>query len=170
MKQLLTIGLILLSIFSRGQEPKNKASKLTTVKYAGTYSYGTDIEKEGVGQISVFPETDTTILFYIDVNRGAPSYNMGALYGRVKIINGQGTFYIKLDSSDKGCKWGFKFSKRMLSMKTICDYFDCGFGNAVYADGDYKQYSSKIPVNFDDLEGHSISFKTTSPEDYNKDH
>ena len=94
--------------------------------------YGTNIEKERIGNISVFPETDTTILFYVDVNQGAPSYNMGELYGRVKIIDGRGTFYIKLDSSDKGCKWGFKFSKSMLSLKTIGDYFDCGFGNAVF--------------------------------------
>src|SRR5258707_15733728 len=93
MKQLLTIGVILFSILSYGQKPRNKASKLITVKYAGTYSYGADIEKGRVGNISISPETDTTILFYVDVNRGAPSYNMGALYGRVKIINGRGTFF-----------------------------------------------------------------------------
>jgi hypothetical protein len=169
MDKVLTFALLLLSLLLRGQDQGTKKAKLATEKYAGSYSFGTDIEKENIGNISVFPETDSTILFYVDVNRGAPSYNMGALYGRAKIINGRGTFYVKLDTSDKGCKWSFKFSKNMLSLKTVDEYYDCGFGHAVYADGDYKLYSNKIPVNFDDLEGHSIPFKTTTPEDYYKD-
>ncbi len=170
MKQILTVGLIILSTLSRGQAPRNKTSKLTTAKYAGTYSYGTNIEKERTGNISVFPETDTTILFYVDVNRGAPSYNMGELYGRVKIIDGRGTFYIKLDSSDQGCKWDFIFSKSLVTLRTFDDYYDCEFGNAVYVDGDFKQTSSAIPVKFENLEGRSISFKNISPEVYIKDH
>jgi len=168
MKQILPIGLILLTFFSYGQSLENRTSKLITAKYAGIYSYGADIEKGRTGNISVFPETDTTILFYVDVNRGAPSYNMGALYGRVKIINGKGTFYTKLDSSYNGCKWAFLFSKSMLSLRTIGEYYDCGFGQAVYVDGDFEKISSKIPVNFEDMEGHSLPFKTTTPENYNK--
>jgi hypothetical protein len=170
MKQILTTGFLVLSILSYGQKPVSKTYKPITAKYGGNYSFGTDIEKGRIGNIIVYPETDSTILFYVDVNRGAPSYNMGALYGRAKITGGRGTFYINLDSSDKGCKWEFKFSKGMVSLKTIDSYYDCGFGNAVYVDGDFKQSSSSIPVNFEDLEGNSISFKTTTPEDYNKNH
>ncbi len=170
MKRMLIFSLVLLSHLSYGQKTGYKVSKPITVKYAGTYSYGIDIEKERIGNISVFPETDTTILFYIDVNRGAPSYNLGALYGRVKIINGHGTFYTKLDSSDKGCKWKFLFLKDILTLTTCDGYYDCGFGHAVIADGDFKQISSKIPVYFEDPEGHSIAFKTTTPEEYNKEH
>jgi hypothetical protein len=170
MKQILTIVSIFISLFLCGQKSVYNPSKLVTVKYAGTYSFGKDIEKGRIGYISVFPETDSTIRFYVEANRGAPSYGMGSLYGRVKMINGQGTFYNKLDSTDKGYKFTFSFSKRMLTLRTIDGYEDCGFGFGVYVDGDYKQYSNKIPVRFVDLEGHNIPFKTTSPEDYNKDH
>ena len=57
----------------------------STIKYTGTYQLGDDIEKERIGTITIYPETDTTVLFYIDLNRGAPSYNMGQLYGRLKV-------------------------------------------------------------------------------------
>jgi hypothetical protein len=60
--------------------------------------------------------------------------------------------------------------KNMVSLRTIGEYYDCGSGQAAYDDGDYNQYSGKIPVHFEDLEEQGISFKTTSPEDYNKKH
>jgi hypothetical protein len=52
--------------------------KTATAKYLGIYSYGDDVEKGKTGTVFIYPETDSTILFYIDLNRGAPSYNMGS--------------------------------------------------------------------------------------------
>jgi hypothetical protein len=139
-----------------------------TLNYAGTYSYGTDVEKGGIGTIFIYPETDSTILFYIDLNRGAPSYNMGSLYGRVKIYNGNGTFYTKFDFIDNSCKWTFQFSKDILTIKTVDGQYGCGFGHAVYADGNFKRVSNKTPDYFENGEGTKVYFKTTSPEKYNK--
>jgi hypothetical protein len=55
---------------------------LATTKYGGTYSFGDNAEKGPVGHLSVYPESDSSLLFYLDVNKGAPSFNMGMLLGR----------------------------------------------------------------------------------------
>lgn len=48
--------------------------KLKTAKYAGVYTYG-DTTEYGAGSIIIYPESDTTVLFYFETNRGAPSYH-----------------------------------------------------------------------------------------------
>jgi hypothetical protein len=166
MKRTAFIALLFFSVICVGQ---TMTHKLLTSKYAGKYAYGRDIEKERIGTIFIFPETDTTILFYIDLNRGAPSYNMGSLYGRVKILNSTGTLSTSFDSSSKGCKWTFHFSKDNLTITTIDGRDDCGFGFAVIADGVFKRTSNKIISSFEDMEGKKIYFIKTKPEDYYKE-
>jgi hypothetical protein len=167
MKQLYLYGLLLLSLTSYTQTKSITNPNLLTAKYAGEYSYGKDIEK-GIGTIYLYPETKNTILFYIELHRGAPSYNMGSLYGRVKIINNKGIFYTKFDYADNGCKWDFTFTKNSLTIKTFDNEYECGFGNAVFADGTFKKRTNKIKNSFIDLEGTKIYFAKTKPEDYNK--
>ena len=164
MKQILIFGLLSLAFCSHGQGTTEKINKLVTSKYAGTYSFGTNIEKERIGTIFIYPETDTTILFYIDLNRGAPSYNMGSLYGRVRITNGVGTFETKFGFGDKGCRWTFKFLKNNLIIKTVDGQDKCGFGAYVFADGEFKQTSNKTSDYFEDMEGRKFYFKTTKPD------
>lgn len=165
MKNIIIFGLLWLS-FTSSAQTKNK---ILTVKYAGEYSFGTDIEKGRVGTIYIYPETDNTILFYIDLNRGAPSYNMGSLYGRVKITNNIGIFYTKFDYADNGCKWSFTFTQNSLTIKTFDNEYECGFGHAVYADGTFKRKTTKIKNSFKNSEGTEIYFNKTKPEEYYKD-
>jgi hypothetical protein len=166
MKKTVVISLLFCSVISFGQ---TKTNALLTSKYTGTYGYGRHIEKERIGTIFIVPETDTTILFYIDLNRGAPSYNMGSLYGRVKIVNNRGTFSTSFDSSGKGCKWTFLFSKNSLTIETVDGQDYCGFGYAVIADGVFKRTSNKFISSFEDMEGKKIYFSKTKPEDYYKE-
>lgn len=168
MRCISTFGLLCVCFWSSGQSRPNSVNKLATSKYAGTYSFGANIEKGRVGSIIIYPETDNTILFYIDINRGAPSYNMGSLYGRVAIKNGVGTFYTKFDYADMGCKWGLKFSKNTLTIATIDNQYECGFGGNVFADGDYILKSNKAVDHFETMEGQKFFFKTTKPEEFNK--
>jgi len=169
MKQTLIFGLLFLSLISYGQTKTDATNKLITTKYSGFYSYGTDVEKGRIGTIFIYHETDTTILFYIDLNRGAPSYNMGSLYGRVKITSDTGLFYSKFAYADMGCKWIFHFTKNSLTIKTVDEQDYCGFGHAVFADGEFKRKSNKSEDFFENMEGEKIYFKTTKPEDYYKD-
>lgn len=68
MKTLL-LGLFFVSIGRAQTHP----SKLKTAVYAGVYTFGKDTEAPN-GSIIVYPETDTTILFYIELSNGAPAY------------------------------------------------------------------------------------------------
>ncbi|MFH2095694.1 MAG: hypothetical protein ABIJ16_08320 [Bacteroidota bacterium] len=106
------------------------------------------------------------MLFYLDVNRGAPSYNMGFMYGRITIKNDSGTFYKKYEYCDNACQWQMTFTKKSLVISTVDYQYDCGFGNAVYADGEFKRKSSDIPEFFESPESTKIFFRDTKPEDY----
>ena len=165
MGQITQVRLIyILAVLSFACYGQTKIQVLATTKYAGTFSYGKSKSKAS-GIILIYPETDTTVLFYVDVNRGAPSYNMGSRYDRLKIINEQGTY----ESKDKGCRWTFQFSKNRLTIETVAESYDCGFGNSVTADGIFEQTSKSIPDYFENGEGTKCFFKTTTPEKYNSE-
>lgn len=165
----LIFGFYLLAMACNQPVTTAATKSILTSKYAGIYSYGVNAEKERVGSITVFPETDTTVLFYIDLNVGAPSYNMGSLYGRVVIKNDTGTFFTKYDYEDNGCKWKFVFTKDDITIKAIEGQADCGFGHAVFADGVFNTQSNKVVEYFENMEGKKVYFKETKPEDYYKE-
>lgn len=138
--------------------------QLATTKYAGTFAY--EKGKSGAsGTIQIYPESDSTVLFYLDINRGAPAYNMGALYDRIKIGKGHGTY----ESRDERCQFKMQFSTDRLTVATIKEFYNCGFGQGVLVDGIYQRTSKKIPDYFVNLEGIKYFFKSTAPEEYNKE-
>jgi hypothetical protein len=169
MKQLFFVYAIFLSLISCLGTKIMATGETLTSKYAGQYSFGSDLENGSMGSISIYPETDSTILFYIELNQGAPSYNSGTLYGRVAIRNGQGIFYTESQDSDDGCKWNFYFAANDLNISTIDDQYACGFGHAVFVDGIYKKQATKAIDYFKDMEGTKIYFEKTKPEDYYRD-
>lgn len=166
MRLLLLIGLLTTTIFGFAQT-KNTKSVLTE-RYSGIYSFGENIEKGPVGSVTVFAETDTTILFFIDICRGAPSYNLGQLYDRLKIENGKGIYFSKYDFDEKGCKWEVIIDNNMLTIKTIDNCFECGFGGNVIAENKYIRKILTKPEYFTNGEGNKVFFNKTSPENYMK--
>jgi hypothetical protein len=169
MNKKILIGLFCIILSCRGQTTNFTIKTPLTSKYAGTYSKGKDIDKEENGTIFIYPETDSSVLFYFDLNRGAPSYNMGSLYGRVKILNNCGIFNTNSDFSEEGCKLTFQFIKSTLIIKTEDGKSDCGFGHGVFADGKYQKKSNIILDYFEDQESRKVFFKDTKPEDYYKE-
>ncbi len=160
---------IFFAITVHGQKIISKNLKFLTVKFAGKYSFSTNINMSRDGTILIFPETDTTLLFYVELQNGAPAFDQGALYGRVKIINDTGIFYKKSEYSDNGCKWTMKFFKNKLIIRTVDRYVDCdGFGGNVVVDGVYKKLSSRIPQYFITPEFKKVFFKKVKPDDYEK--
>lgn len=97
-------------------------------------------------------------------NIGPPSYSMGSMYGRVKIIGDTGTFINSLTST---CKSFFDFKKNKLILTADFDKIDCGFGHNVFMQGQFKKTSSKLSNKFIDFEGKEYYFDKTRPEDYN---
>ena len=140
----------------------------STTTYAGTYKYGSGNEADAGGVVKVYPESDSTILFYIDICIGEPSYNSGSLYGRVTINRGQGVFSTKNDYSNIGCKWLFDFVNDTLKLSTTDHQYECGFGNGVVVDGCFSRISNIIPEFFENGGSRKVYFKDTKPEDYYK--
>lgn len=168
MKQILTFGLLFLTLNIFSQNKSDTTNIKTTSKYAGKYAYGKNIEKERIGVLTVYAESDTTLLFYIDLNRGAPSYNMGSLYGRIIVRDDSGVFYKAGHDSAKGCKLLFKFSKNKCKIITFEDQDYCDFGFGVFADGEFKKEKTSPPDNFVDQTGRKIYFRKTKPEEYER--
>ena len=162
MKIILVAGLVFVTF---GFAKTNR--QLRTTKYAGVYM----ARKGSIGSVTVYPETDSTILFYVDISKGAPSYNLGQLYDRIKIKDGEGVYFsTAFDYTDekKGCKWQMTIKKQMLTIKTLENCYECGFGANVIGDNQYTLKNSKIPQFFIDGANNKIFFSKTSPGDYFK--
>lgn len=168
--RLLFISTFIFSIgFIYSQTTSLKSTTLTTSKFAGTYSYGSNAEKGFNGLVIVYPETDTTILFYFESNLGPPSFNMGSVYGRVRIYGDTGTYTDQPIDQKQLCKCGFKFKKDRLILTFNFAFKNCGLGHGVYMNGEFKQISKKLITGFTNMEGKKYFFNATSPEEYNKD-
>lgn len=157
MKLLLGIaGILFYTALAAQQKP------LATAMYAGIYSYGSDPEKERTGTATIFADSDTSALFYLDLNRGAPNNNLGSLYGRMWLRDSSGIYY------QGYCRMIFRFSKGALSIQSFTRYNDCGFGYGVTAQGAYSRTAQKSPDFFLNPEGRKVVFLETSPEQYYK--
>ncbi len=131
--------IVVITIFSCGNTDNGKsiAEPKSSLNIGGTYSFGEDVEKGAVGSVIVYPLTDTSALFFLDVCRGAPSYNLGHLLGQMTIKDNVGT-YAEIDSDYMDCVLKFEFNKDELIVTTEEGHYDCGFGHAVYADHIYN--------------------------------
>src|SRR5882724_5595679 len=163
MKINLLISLAIISLNTFGQTKKEIV--LSTSKYQGIYSFGKGATNGPVGQIMIYPDTDSTILFYVEISRGAPSYHLGSLYGRFKIKKGESIYYSKT-YGELGCKWKVIIDKNLLTIKTLDNCYDCGFGANLIADNQYIRTKFAKPEYFTNGEGTKIFFSRTSPENY----
>lgn len=155
---------LLVSSVGRAQMRKKDTAELETAKYAGKYTYGEGTDF-GNGEVLVYPESDSTILFYINIEVGEPSYNMGDLYGRVSIVDGKGVFERKTQYSDDGCKWSMTFTDDKLIIEILDEQYECGFGYGVYADGEYARKNNIIPEYFIDFADKKHYFKKLRVEE-----
>lgn len=132
----------------------------------GTYSFGDNVEKEAVGSVIVYPLTDSSALFFLDVCRGAPSYNLGQMFGQMTIKDNIGTYDSKIDGEDFNCILKFKFASQQLEVITENGHEDCSFGGNVYADNKYNLINKSIPKYFINGEGETILFHGLTVEKY----
>lgn len=165
------------SIAVQAKEP----AKRLTARIAGTYSYGFTVEENndptispvpgGVqelgpsGTLFIYPESDSTVLFYFDISSGFPSYNVGTLYGRMIVKNNKATFIHKYPGESASCKLSFEFTKKHILVKTIEGMNACSFGPNIIADNRYFRYNGAIPEYFK-CGKETIAFEKTPPEKY----
>lgn len=116
----------------------------------------------------IYACSEDSVLFYLDVSRGAPSFNMGSLYDKLYVGSNKSVFFKKLEYCDNPCKLSFIFTDTTLTIETLDNGYDCGFGGNVIADGIYKKVDSKQPEYFEDAHGEKVYFDKTPPEKYLK--
>ena len=106
----------------------------------GTWQTG-EPERAG-GRLLVLQE-GTRLRFQLEVWRGAPSYNSGRVDGWVAHATGLRTLQI---SAESGCRIVAAFDGDHAIITQHGNSAACGFGHAVYADGNYKRVSRAKPV------------------------
>jgi hypothetical protein len=153
---IISLSLLNLLTFAQNQNPKKQIS---TMHLAGKYVYGSSAEKERVGLAYIFAESDSTILFYLDLNAGPPSLSMGSLIGKVKIKKEKGLFLSSNVGAEDSCKFSLEFKNNKLLINTVNSQYNCGFGHRVIADGVFKRKTNKNPLYFINQEGNKEYFK-----------
>jgi len=158
--------IVILTICSCSNTDNGKNIIKSAPNFGGTYSFGSDVEKGPVGSVIVYPQNDNSALFFLDVCKGAPSYNLGQLFGQMTMNNDIGTYDSKADGDDFNCMLKFKFTSGQLEVMTEAGHDDCGFGGNVHADHKYKLIDKSIPKYFVDGEGDTILFSGLTVEKY----
>jgi len=152
----LSIILSVFALFASSCGTKKQAEE-NIRQYGGIYKFGGDSEGAG-GVVYIYPETDNTALFYLEKNRGAPSYNSGTIDGRITIKNGKATFKeLLFDGFEDYCILHFEFGKNTLTVKQEDDC-NCGFGFGVFVNDTFKRTSSEIPQYYINREDRKIYF------------
>ena len=130
----------------------------------GTYNYGK--ASTGYGLLKIHEIDVNHYRFYLEIGRGAPSYNSGALYGTLKFDKKTKTA-IYLPASADDCRLELKFTKNKIIVKTVGG--DCGFGGGVYADAVYNLRDNKNPSFLISRANKKIYFDKTPPEKFRED-
>ena len=134
--------------------------------FGGVYAFGKSSEKPG-GILYLYPTEDSTYLFYLELGRGAPSYNSGAMVGKL-IIRGDSTAkYQRLDDTTQ-CTLSFHFSRKSVDITSTNATNTCGFGFGVTANGIYTRTSSEIPAYFYNRIGEKTYFSELNVDNWSE--
>lgn len=137
-----------------------------TTPYAGEYNWGDAKRKQAGGTLTVYPESDSTVLVYFDISNGPPAFHLGALLQRAVVRGGVARCAFKEDYDENGCRLAIAFTPEAARVKTEQGYGECGFGQGVSADETYRRTSSAIPQQFINGEGTAVKFKGLDPAKY----
>jgi hypothetical protein len=153
----------------------NEPAKRHTARFAGTYMFGSAIHKDADekehdyvgpgGTVLLYPESDSTMLFYMEVEKGEPANAIGRLNGKISLKSNKGIFTMNNPQGIPICKLSFQIEKRFLDIRTVDGLNDCGFGPGVRADNRFFRYSGEIPECYE-VEGKKTCFEQT-PEKKN---
>jgi hypothetical protein len=114
--------------------------------------------------LEIFYKSIDTAFFYMEVGRGAPDYNSGAMYAEMVLDKRTGHMYYSPADTINDCTLEFIKKGNSIIVNTL--HGDCPFGYGVGADGIYKLSDNKAPKSFIDRHGHKIFFNKTTPKQY----
>ncbi len=125
----------------------------------GTYIYGKPQKKEPYGILQLHQTKTGNYLFYLEVGRGEPSFNTGALYDKISFNKASGRY----EAHTKGCVLQFIPDSKGVAIRSVKG--DCGFGYGVFATGTYVTKSLRNPSSFTNRTGKKFKFDKTTPTD-----
>ncbi len=157
----LVVPVIYFAFACNTNNPQNRdASSTNDSSFSGIYKYGTTAKEGRFGVLYVYPVSDTTMLIYLELSRGKPSYNSGALYSAIHLNSNGVAYFKKEDKSYLDCSIKFLFKKDFVEIITDSTHRKCPFGYGVYADGNYRKVSYEIPQSFINRHADTVYFKT----------
>jgi len=176
------VGLLLLAALAACTEAADKApaapvpapptasaatpAALRTAAYAGEYNWGDTKREQAGGTLLVYPESDSTVRFYLDISNGPPAFHVGQLYQRAVVRQGVAHCAFREEYDSLGCRLQLTFAPPTVVIKTEGNHGECGFGQGVWADETYRRRRAAVPQHFDDGGGRKVRFEDTSPEQY----
>jgi hypothetical protein len=163
---LIFICFILVFLSCSNNESEKEKQILTAYDIAGTYEFGSDPEKGAVGSLQVYPLSKEKALFFISVCIGAPSYNLGDIFGEIKCLGDDCEFYFDGSNTPFDCKFKFKFMEDRVKIDTENE-FNCQFGgNGVSVNYTFYKKSSKIPSKFTNNTDETFLFEEIDVKTY----
>jgi hypothetical protein len=144
---------------SLNSDSTNLQSTAFNSPIGGVYSFGTDPAVEPCGTVMIYPESDSTFLFFIDFTRGAPSYNMAQIAERGQIVGDTGVFYREEPDQVEAC--GIKFYFRKDFVQVVNQERNCGFGANCVIDHVYDRIGV-TPEYYVGPEGDTVYFANLS--------
>ncbi|MGI4873891.1 MAG: hypothetical protein ACRYFX_22250 [Janthinobacterium lividum] len=117
-----------------------------TTRYAGEYRWR-EAEKDDMGgTLTVYPESDSTILFQVEANDGAPAYHLANAFGRAHLRGDTATYFSKAPEDEHGCRLKIGFSPTAARVILVSSAeSDCFFGGNFTPDGTYRRTSRAVP-------------------------
>lgn len=140
---------------------------LLTYSYAGEYQWGDPKRKEAGGTLTIYPESDSTVLLALDICNGPPAFHLGNMYRRAVVRRGVGRCTIEIKEDMLHCQFRLVFAPQSVVITTEPGHGECGFGQGISADGTYSRTSASVPQYFTDSSGDKTFFSKTTPEKYN---
>lgn len=164
MKNLLILILALMACACNGTKSQNKETATIAADsiphYGGIYAFGDTLQHErAYGKAYIYPENDSTLIFYVFISNGAPSYNSGSIDGKISVHNGKATFRTRFGDAETECVLYFDFRGDTLTIVQKNDECQCGFGNGVYLEDEFSRITSEIPSYFVTITNDKVYFK-----------
>jgi hypothetical protein len=126
------------------------------VNLTGSYGYSfparEDAPKEEkkngpTGNLTLVKLDGNKYRFWLDVNKGWPSFNQGMTDGTIVFKNDTASFDNTFEGAEDPCLLRFKAKGNVININSMSSSFNCGFGNGVNADGDYTRLKKQPLIN-----------------------
>jgi len=141
------------------------AKAIATTRYAGEYRWREADKADMGGTLTVYPESDSTILFYVESNDGAPVYHIANAFGRAQLRGDTATYFGKAPDDAHGCRLKIGFSPAAARVLMVSGpENDCFFGGNFTPDGTYRRTSHAIPQQVVDGGGDTLRFAHLPPD------